>query len=280
MKKFDTQASVPKLKPRGLNEEFGFRLMVFFIAVSLLMYSQFHFEKYVLMGTDYFRAPQYFIVGMTLASFFFLSLLFSLLNVQWQVRTFGLLGTVSVMVIAAQFGGVLEKYAVKDYVLAAPAMALSMALPFLLARYLLGWQFVFASWDREQKRQFVSVFSLFVLVSVVAFCVFGVQKCGNFYPLVICAIFFGVGSIVVLPYLFLMMRTPKIGFYFWLTSLLALLFSWGPPGIVTFGVVWLGVGLVALRYLGCSLVLNREIDSPKVEFKSSKVDFGVESSEH
>lgn len=249
-------------KPKRGVEELGLRLMIFFILGTVLAYTQFRFEMSLVRGSFQFKVPSFAITGMTLASFFFASIVFSLLNVVWQIRAFGLMGCVSLMTIAGNLSGAMEYYTLRKYTLAAPSMALCTTLPFLLARYFIGWQLVFSSWESRPQKQYLTLNSMLVLTSIVGICVAGLQNSDAWIAwMKICLYLFAFGA-AFLPFVFLIMRSQHYWFYFWLTGGIAI--WWGflePLSVVVVGGIWLGFGLATLRCLGCRLVTNREVDS-------------------
>ncbi len=227
------------------------------------------------------------LLGIVLASLVFPAIFFSLLDAPLGVRFAGLCSTVACVLAITTvgvLGGGIGRMAFDELARifgpAIPGIVISAALPFVLVRYLLGWQLVLHSWHPVVKRQNVSIAGLLISMAVVALCVTCLTRSTDPGAAnATCAIVAGIGLIFLLPLTYLVMRTRRYWMWYlafclivllvgFLVSLNVYLFTGNPMEIVPFlsvmlatGVAWLGLGLVALRLLGASMVLNEEIDA-------------------
>lgn len=226
------------------------------------------------------------LLGVFLAAPFLPCILLSLLEAPLGVRAAGIACTLMLFAAATFVGLLISGTSLRSieelarYVLpAAPAVVGSMLLPFLMVRYLFGWQIVMRNWNKSAERQNVSVAGLMLATMYVGVCVVMLMRSpAPVYSGAVCAWIVGVGIILLTPYVYLTVR----GRMYWIHLLTFCFIAVGagvaygavavlvyrvafsidffilPVVVFSAGTSWLGLGFIAVRFLGGELVLNSD----------------------
>ena len=227
------------------------------------------------------------LMGVFLAFPFFPGIVLTLLDAPLGLRAGGLVASALLYFALVVIGLLLSGYdsnnlneASRYVAPAIPAGIASIAFPFLLVRYLLGWQIVMQNWSGEPKLQHVSITGLMIVTFYVAVCVVALRVSPTpVSAFAFCAVIAGIGLIFWILFVNLMLRANSYWLY-WsafvaLGFVIGIVYSlvivnyrgmpfelWavlGPPLIFGTGVLWLGLGFIAIRLLKGTLIFNSDL---------------------
>lgn len=277
---------LPQAAKRSSGEVVGHWLLLSVLAVgflsTLLVWSllrMFPNELMMLVHTVF--------MGVFLAFPFFPGIVLTLLDAPLGLRAGGLVVSAllyfsvaifGILISGGDAGGISE---VARYV--GPAVPLGIgciAIPFLLARYLLGWQIVMRNWGGEPKLQHISITGLMIATFYIAVCVVALRASPEpIAAFAFCAVIAGIGLIFWILFVHLMLRAKSYWLYLLIFVVvgvaiglaysfsmirfqgapLELWFVLGPPSIFASGVLWLGLGFIAIRLLKGELIFNSDL---------------------
>lgn len=229
------------------------------------------------------------VMGIVVASFCFPVTLFTLLDAPLGVRFAGVCGSIACILAAITvglLGAGTPKFDFDDFAAlflpVIPALIASIAVPFLLARYLLGWQIVLQSWNSRPDRENFTVAGLLVATAVVGFCMRLLSRSTDpASAIAFCAMVGGFGFVFLLPLTYQMFRASQSWIYLFVFGAISCFvgigvirfcdsqlklpsFFMGSPsafgGMCAVGTTWIGLAFTSMKLLGASLVLSHETE--------------------
>ena len=224
----------------------------------------------------------YLSLASALAAPVIVAIFFSLNAFEIHVRIVAMLGAITFCLAFLGFGLMIQDTnAPLDNILGAalpamPTLLFGLCFPFVLMRYLMGWQIVFKGLHETAERQKITVAGLMIFTAVFAFCIAPLRILEEpARPAYLALVFCGFELAVLVPFVLFVMRTDRILsnlVTFCLLVFFVVLVSlqfYGPEskGLGSFNIalgctyffVTIGLGLLACRFAGGKLVVHADL---------------------